>query len=288
MRYFQHNGNLGKILESNIHLKTNKFVNQKVVLHKHTFFEINIGIKGFFINNVNDNEYDFFEGRCAILRPDVDYHFFSFPDNKEQYYIHRDIYVDKETMISCCNFISDSLYNEIMTEKEPIVFTLSKSAIAYIDEKCNTISNNLFISNNNLKHIFDTVVLDILSAYNGLGLIHNDLTLPKWIKDLYLRTDRLDFLTKSEAEIAEFYGYSTAYFSRAFKKITGQTYNQYVSIKKIQLSLTMLLDPDKSILDIAQDLGFSCPSPFNKLFKKTMKCSPSQYKKLIESGSIPF
>ena len=282
MKYFQHNGNLGKILESNIHLKTNKFVNQKVTLHKHTFFEINIGIKGFFINNVNDNEYEFFEGRCAILRPDVDYHFFACPDDKEQYYIHRDIYVDKETMISCCNFIGDSLYDNIMAEKEPIIFTLSKSTIAYIDEKCAMIANNLFAADNSLNHIFYTAVLDILSAYNGLGLIYKDLNLPKWIQDLYQRTDRLDFLTKPEAEIAEFYGYSTAYFSRAFKKITGQTYKQYVSIKKIQLSLTMLLDSDKSILDIAQDLGFSCPSPFNKLFKKTMKYSPSQYKKLIE------
>jgi AraC-like DNA-binding protein len=68
-------------------------------------------------------------------------------------------------------------------------------------------------------------------------------------------------------------GYS--HFRRMFKKYTGQSPNQYHLGLRIQKSKELLLHSNKSIKNIAQELGFDSIHYFSRIYKNKEGVSPS-------------
>lgn len=65
-----------------------------------------------------------------------------------------------------------------------------------------------------------------------------------------------------------------------FKSILGESPISLLSNYRIQASLLLLLNEKKSMNDISAELGFHGSSYFSETFKKIMKCSPRDYRKL--------
>lgn len=74
---------------------------------------------------------------------------------------------------------------------------------------------------------------------------------------------------------------SPYYFSRLFKKETGHSPLEYVSIAKINYAKLMLQTTAVSISEVADFLGYSSPSSFINAFKARRGMSPSQYRKQV-------
>ncbi len=73
--------------------------------------------------------------------------------------------------------------------------------------------------------------------------------------------------------------FSPFHFHRVFKGITGETIIDYCSRIRLQKSASMLAgNPDKSITEIALDMGFSSSSHFARSFKKHFKLSASEFR----------
>ena len=82
-------------------------------------------------------------------------------------------------------------------------------------------------------------------------------------------------------DIAHAVNISRASLSSNFKKINGISPYEYLLIKRIEKSLTLLKNTDISILSIAQESGFSNLSNFNRIFKKINGMTPKDYRKSI-------
>lgn len=54
-------------------------------------------------------------------------------------------------------------------------------------------------------------------------------------------------------------GISDFHFNRIFKTVTGITLKQYVLGRKLSKALEQLLSTDKSVIEIAMDVGFEYP-----------------------------
>ena len=76
-------------------------------------------------------------------------------------------------------------------------------------------------------------------------------------------------------------GFSEYHFSRVFKEITGQNFNNYVTSRRIKRAEKLLTSHDLSIIEIAHSAGFHSITTFNRIFKKTKGCTPMEYKKLL-------
>ena len=72
-------------------------------------------------------------------------------------------------------------------------------------------------------------------------------------------------------------GYS--YFRRMFKKYTGLSPNQYHLGLRIQKSKELILYSDKSIKEIALELGFESIHYFSRIFKNKEGVSPSSLRR---------
>ena len=79
--------------------------------------------------------------------------------------------------------------------------------------------------------------------------------------------------------IAQNVGYSKCYFSSIFKKCMGMSIWDYICIKRIEESLTLIKTTDQNIADIALESGFNNAVNFNKLFKKYTNVTPNFFRK---------
>lgn len=82
------------------------------------------------------------------------------------------------------------------------------------------------------------------------------------------------------SEIAKHFKISTSYLSSLIKKETGATYSDYMMNKRLGMAKRLLNDPDLSIHDVVQRVGYKDYFHFNKLFKKHFGITPSKYRKL--------
>ncbi len=67
-------------------------------------------------------------------------------------------------------------------------------------------------------------------------------------------------------------------FSRQFKQLSGKTFSELVSQLRLQSACCELLESARPILEVALSCGFTEVSFFNRLFRRRMGCSPSQYR----------
>jgi AraC-like DNA-binding protein len=73
---------------------------------------------------------------------------------------------------------------------------------------------------------------------------------------------------------------SANYFGDMVKKETGQSAQEYIQTKVIELAKERVFDRSKSITEIAYELGFKYPQHFTRLFRQRVGQSPNEYRSL--------
>ncbi len=73
---------------------------------------------------------------------------------------------------------------------------------------------------------------------------------------------------------------SSNYFGDLIKKETGQTAKDYIQNKTIEFAKKILFETDKTINEIAFELGFKYPQHFTRLFKQQVGQTPKEYRNL--------
>jgi AraC-like DNA-binding protein/ligand-binding sensor protein len=71
---------------------------------------------------------------------------------------------------------------------------------------------------------------------------------------------------------------STFYFCKMFKKATGLNFTDYLSRVRIEKAKNLLLNPNLRISEIAFEVGFQSLTHFNRVFKKILGQSPTEYR----------
>ncbi len=71
---------------------------------------------------------------------------------------------------------------------------------------------------------------------------------------------------------------SQRYLSDTLKKETGKTTTEHLHLRLIDEAKNVLLQPNKSISQVAYELGFEYPPYFSRLFKKKEGISPTEYR----------
>lgn len=79
--------------------------------------------------------------------------------------------------------------------------------------------------------------------------------------------------------VAEHAGFSIDYFNRVFLAHTGFTVMSYVNYMRIKKAVELLRNTEKTVLDIALEVGYDSHEGFIKAFKRIYGVAPSEYRK---------
>jgi AraC-like DNA-binding protein len=71
---------------------------------------------------------------------------------------------------------------------------------------------------------------------------------------------------------------SAAHFSRSFRAIFGETPHRYLQRRRVERSMFLLRETDRSVTDICLDVGFTSLGTFSRTFRAIVGETPSGYR----------
>jgi AraC-like DNA-binding protein len=73
---------------------------------------------------------------------------------------------------------------------------------------------------------------------------------------------------------------SANYFGDLIKKETGKSANEFIHLKLIDLAKEKICNAEKSVSEIAYELGFKYPQHFTRMFKQQVGMTPLEYRRM--------
>ena len=71
---------------------------------------------------------------------------------------------------------------------------------------------------------------------------------------------------------------SEAHFSRTFRAVFGETPHRYLQRRRVERSMFLLRETERSVTDICFDVGFSSLGTFSRTFREIVGETPSGYR----------
>jgi AraC-like DNA-binding protein/ligand-binding sensor protein len=134
-------------------------------------------------------------------------------------------------------------------------------------------------------------VVKLLSIFaQHLSMLSNQLVVQQENSEPPVIRRAKEFINEHQTEdltlgqVAKAVNTSTFYFCKMFKKATGINFTDYLSRVRIEKSKNLLLNPNLRVSEIAFEVGFQSLTHFNRVFKKILGQSPTEYRaKLLGS-----
>lgn len=126
-----------------------------------------------------------------------------------------------------------------------------------------------------IRKCVESLYFDIVVQIRSLDNKWETCKIIEYINNNYLEND---FCL---GKVAEEFNITASYLSTYFKKITGKNFTYYVNNLKVEKAKMLLQSTTMDIKDISDDLGFTNPKHFIRLFKQFEGITPGTYRKLI-------
>lgn len=233
------------------------------------------------------NNYDYEEGTLIFLAPGQ-----IIGQNSEDYYqpqgtalvFHPDLLIGTslEKNIDTFNFFSYAVNEALhLSEQERKIILDCLAKIEYeLQHAIDKHSKQLIVANIELflgycTRFYDRQFITRDNANKGI--------LEKFENSLnnYFTSEKPKILgLPTVTYFAEEMHLSVNYFGDLIKKETGSSAQDYIQSKVIQIAKTKIFDINKSISEIAYELGFKYPQHFSRLFKQKAGVTPNEYRRL--------
>ena len=80
---------------------------------------------------------------------------------------------------------------------------------------------------------------------------------------------------------------SEAHFIRTFRATFGATPHRYLQRRRVERSMFMLRETDRSVTEICLDVGFASLGTFSRTFREIVGVPPSAYRKGADPRAVP-
>lgn len=182
-----------------------------------------------------------------------DYSFFSYETREALHVSER----ERQIVLDCFSKISYELEHAIDKHSKKLI----ASNIELFLDYCQRFYDRQFITR-------ETVHKGIMEKFESL------------LKD-YFTSDKTQTIgVPSVAWCAAELNLSANYFGDLIKKETGKSAQEFIQTKIIDLAKEKLVDQDKSVTQIAMELGFKYPAHFTRFFKQKVGHTPNEYRAL--------
>ena len=88
-------------------------------------------------------------------------------------------------------------------------------------------------------------------------------------------------------DVASFTGFSRFYFSRVFRQFAGCSFTEYLTRKRMNVAIDLLVRTDAPVQEVASQAGFGSVATFNRVFRRQNQCTPTQYRAIYGRNMAP-
>lgn len=215
---------------------------------------------------IGQNNEDFYQpqGTALVFHPDLiagtslgknisDYRFFSYAVNEALHLSDQ----ERKIILDCLTKIEFELQHGIDKHSKQLIVTNIELFLNY----CIRFYDRQFITRDNANQ-------GILERFEDL--------LNHFFSSDKPYTIGLPSVTYCAQEL----NLSANYFGDLVKKETGKSAQEYIQSKVIEVAKDKIWNIDKSISEIAYELGFKYPQHFTRLFKQKTGVTPNEYRNL--------
>src|SRR4051812_47172142 len=80
---------------------------------------------------------------------------------------------------------------------------------------------------------------------------------------------------------------SPAHFSRCFRSVFGETPHRYLQRRRIERSMFLLRETQRSVTEVCFDVGFTSLGTFSRTFRAIVGKSPTEYRMRADVRPVP-
>ncbi len=137
------------------------------------------------------------------------------------------------------------------------------------------------------KKFIDLFLYNIIAQVQICYNVSNPIC-DQYVFDIIEKINNLTYIKAPVTSIYKNYPISSTYLINMFESRTGMGIKKFQTKRKMEYAANLLTQTDKSITDIAGDIGIDSLSHFINLFKNTYGQTPSRYRSIhnSESGKI--
>lgn len=286
----------------NVSLKFRKAVNRRPQ-HQHNYLEVMYILSGTLLHHLEKQLVVYHPGQCCIMNRNIKHCeeftgdfkavFFTFRDDYLNDLMKNDIYFTSDESIGrydgkIYNMVKDgnnpqSSYNKVYLSFTPVVSAeiiidhMNAIIDKMVSESIQKKSGYYFILKGLFVRFFS--LLEDTSMYcctkvqansSGQDYLFNQIS---YFMEMY--DGRI-----SRAALEELMNYNGEYLNRIVKKYTGMNLVKYGQSFYLAKAKELLLNSDKNISEIIQELGFMNRTHFNEIFKKKFGTTPKEFRKV--------
>lgn len=256
--------------------------------HFHPEYELTLIVRSRGKRFVADNISDYRDGDLVLLGPNLPHTWQSLPAAKERSR-HKACVIQFQE-----SFLGEDFFESIEFRQVKNMLRRSAQGLCFQgrtrDEAARRIEKLGQLSG--LRRLTSLLeILELLSRSRKTTTISSAGFVPSLHRVNHQRIDRVcNYINEnyrkaiSQPEVAEMVQMSPSALSNFFKKTVGQTFVEYVNSLRISHACRLLIDTDRSILDICYDSGFNNLSNFNRRFLRSKGMSPRQYRSAHSLG----
>ena len=204
------------------------------------------------------------KGYALVFHPDLirgtslgriihEYNFFSYNANEALHLSER----ERQIVLDCFSKIDFELQQNIDKHSKKLIASNIELFLNY----CDRFYDRQFITRDNVNKGILEKFEELLNGYFSSDKPQN-MGLP------------------SVAYFAEELHLSANYFGDLIKKETGKSAKEYIQNKIIDIAKNKTFDSNKTVNEIAFELGFKYPQHFTRLFKNVTGYTPNEYRML--------
>lgn len=201
-------------------------------------------------------------GRALVFHPDLihgtalgknikDYSFFSYEVNEALHLSAR----ERAIINDCLNNIAYELEHAIDSHSRTLIVSYIELFLNY----CKRFYDRQFITRTDVNK-------DVLSRFE------------KVMNEYFTSYKPTEFGLPSVRYCADQLFLSANYLGDLLKKETGKSAQEHIQLKMIEVAKEKIFDANKSISDVAYELGFKYPQHFSRMFKKEVGVSPAKFR----------
>jgi len=202
------------------------------------------------------------KGYALVFHPDLirgtslvksidDYHFFSYDSNEALHLSER----ERQIVLDCFSKIEYELQQNIDKHSKKLIASNIELFLNY----CERFYDRQFITRD---HVNKGILEKFEELLNG-----------------YFTSDKPQKIgLPSVAHFAEELHLSANYFGDVIKRETGKSAKEYIHNKIIEIAKNKSFHTDKTVNEIAYELGFKYPQHFTRLFKNLTGVTPNEYR----------